>query len=202
MTVARRAALALATVILAAVSWAAVQNPGILAPEDSLPPLEGAYHGGTAHVWNTAGGTVELVCDSHGGFTSAIDPPNRPGAAATSDYFATFAGELTVGPTTYPIREQVHMAERITLSARNGRTRVFETELLTLDLRGASFPEGVLVRESPTLASRGQAAITTAPRGQFQIESFFDVFLEISLDGGRSWIPPENAVRMGIGHRH
>ena len=198
MTVARRSALLIAAVILSVSSWWAIQGPGILAPEDSLPPLEGAYHGGTPHVWNAAGGPVELVCSSHGGFTSAADPPNRPGETAESDYFATFTGELTLGSITYPVHEQVHMAERVTLSSRQGRTRIFETELVSFSLD----VNGVLIRESHTQSSTGRATITTVPRGEFYVESFFDVFLEISLDGGRTWIPPENSVRMEMGLHH
>lgn len=53
----------------------------------------------------------------------------------------------------------------------------FDIEILSLTLTGT----GILIRESPTLPS-----ITHLPPGQ-HIPSFFDVFFEISLDGGNNW---------------
>jgi hypothetical protein len=46
----------------------------------------------------------------------------------------------------------------------------------------------MMIRESPTLASTGQTTLT-AVTGGYQIDSFFDVFTELSLDGGISWMP-------------
>jgi len=46
----------------------------------------------------------------------------------------------------------------------------------------------VTIRESPTLTSTGQTTIT--PQGDgFHVSSFFDVFTELSLDGGNTWTP-------------
>jgi hypothetical protein len=67
--------------------------------------------------------------------------------------------------------------------------RPLSTELLAMDLTGVSFPSGVLVRESPTQASVGHADITELSPGSFKIDSFFDVFTELTLDGGQSWFP-------------
>jgi hypothetical protein len=60
----------------------------------------------------------------------------------------------------------------------------FHTEMLSLDL---SLPGGVLIRESPTLTSAGETDVTGP--GPYQIHSFFDVFTELSLDGGQTWSP-------------
>ena len=45
-----------------------------------------------------------------------------------------------------------------------------------------------MIRESPTLQSVGQTTVQPVPGG-FRIDSFFDVFTELSVDGGASWIP-------------
>jgi len=64
----------------------------------------------------------------------------------------------------------------------------YSTEMLGLNIT-ASTPLGtVLIRESPTLASTGHTTLT-AVSGGYTVDSFFDVFTEISLDGGNSWIP-------------
>src|SRR5947209_1066385 len=72
-------------------------------------------------------------------------------------------------------------------------TRFFDTEMLSLSLSGGSLPAGVMVRESPSKASLGRTSVRqNPPTGQFYIGSFFDVFTEISLDGGATWSPQTN----------
>jgi len=66
-------------------------------------------------------------------------------------------------------------------------TGTFDTEMLAMDLQG--FGGMVRVRESPTLASLGKTRIADLGGGMYHIDSFFDVFTELSLDGGGSWIP-------------
>ena len=67
--------------------------------------------------------------------------------------------------------------------------REFALEVLALDLSGVSLPAGVKLRESPTHPSSGHASFTEGPPGQFHIDSFFDVFFELSTDNGRAGIP-------------
>lgn len=64
----------------------------------------------------------------------------------------------------------------------------YDTELLQLDISGGNLPPSMRLRESPTLASTGRTAISSAPGGGFMVDSFFDVFTELSLDGGQSWM--------------
>lgn len=65
-------------------------------------------------------------------------------------------------------------------------TGTFDTEMLAMDLTGAGF----MVRESPTKASTGK--VTPIPGGGF--DSFFDVFVELSFDGGQSWVPYQQSL--------
>lgn len=65
-------------------------------------------------------------------------------------------------------------------------TGTFDTEMLSMSLTGGG---GIMVRESPTKASTGKTSITDIGGGLYHIDSFFDVFTELSLDGGFSWIP-------------
>ena len=53
---------------------------------------------------------------------------------------------------------------------------------------GGGLPAGVSIRESPTRASTGKTTVRTATGG-YQIDSFFDIWTEISLDGGQTWSP-------------
>lgn len=93
-----------------------------------------------------------------------------------------------------------------TAPAGGGDTRVFDTEMLSLDLAGnlnGNPGTPFMIRESPTKQSLGQTTITNLSpsclleggevacsiSGQYQIDSFFDVFTELSLDGGGSYVP-------------
>jgi hypothetical protein len=77
-------------------------------------------------------------------------------------------------------------------------TGTFSTEMLTLDLSGNSSSGLYQLRESPTKASLGLTTITDIGGGQFRIDSFFDVFTELSLDGGNTWMPSENSTRFDL----
>jgi hypothetical protein len=48
-----------------------------------------------------------------------------------------------------------------------------------------------IIRESPTRAGTGEFDMAPVAGG-FMISSFFDVFTELSLDGGQSWAAQTN----------
>ena len=67
---------------------------------------------------------------------------------------------------------------------------VFQLEMLEFNISGMLDPmTPFLLRESPTLSSTGVTTLTSLGGGQYQIDSFFDVFTELSLDGGATWVP-------------
>jgi hypothetical protein len=78
----------------------------------------------------------------------------------------------------------------------NPSTRVFQLELTQLDLFPSAVADPlipVFVRESPTQASTGVTNVVDLCLAcgaiHLQVDSFFDVFAEISLDGGQNWTP-------------
>jgi hypothetical protein len=73
----------------------------------------------------------------------------------------------------------------------------YDTEMLQLDIQGGQMPPGVMIRESPTKQSLGQIRMTNAGGGLYHIDSFFDVFTELSIDGGQSWIPSDGGNSPG-----
>jgi len=195
-------ALSLAATLACSGSVGDPLAPGVQVGQESLPAVGAAYYGAQGHGF--LGGSAVLTCSSHGEFTGAVAPPTAPGATVTSDYFATFTGQLVLAPplvstsVTHPLSVQVHMAERITLAGTQGAVRTFDTELVTFELGGSAAP-AAMVRESPARSSTGRTTITTLSGGQYRIESYYDVWLEISLDGGRSWHSADGAVRMTLG---
>lgn len=177
-------------------------NPGILVQDVSLPVSGTVYRGAEPHVF--LDGHATLFCGTHGVFSDAVTPPEQIGASVVSEYTATFVGELVLEPPavrsaeTYTLSVQARMAERITLTQVSGETLTFDTELVTFELSGTDMPGEVVVRESPNLESAGVTTITAVSGGRSRVETYYDVWLEISLDQGRTWQPAENAVRMTL----
>ena len=73
--------------------------------------------------------------------------------------------------------------------------RGFSIEMLSMDLAGGTLPPGMLLRESPTRSSGGRLSMDAVPGG-FIVDSFFDVWTELSIDGGQTWIEADSALRM------
>jgi hypothetical protein len=63
----------------------------------------------------------------------------------------------------------------------------------------APFSPGVRVRESPTQASVGQAMVQDAQLpNQYRVDSFFDVFTELTLDDGQTWLPSSDQLHIQL----
>jgi len=68
-----------------------------------------------------------------------------------------------------------------------GPVGVLDTEMLSMDVTLGGSLAGVRLRESPSRPSVGKHIIRTIDGG-YRIGSFFDVFLELSIDGGQNWV--------------
>jgi hypothetical protein len=92
--------------------------------------------------------------------------------------------------------------ETIVFNKVGNTTGTFQTEMLSLSLTGSvpvPLPGGTLpvaIRESPTLPSRGQTTIQDLGGGLYRIDSFFDVFTELSIDGGMTWTPSQGSTHV------
>jgi hypothetical protein len=80
--------------------------------------------------------------------------------------------------------------------------QVFDTELVSLELVGLSHYPKFKFRESPTLESSGVTTredlcpMCMGPFTRWEISSFFDVFAEVSFDGGATWTPGDMAIHI------
>ncbi len=83
----------------------------------------------------------------------------------------------------------------------NSEQETFPTEMLSMDLTGASpGPDnnGTLLRLLDSAEHHGHVTVLKLSdpgpgAGNFHVDSFFDVFTEISLDDGNSYIPAESS---------
>jgi hypothetical protein len=77
--------------------------------------------------------------------------------------------------------------------------QIYDTELLALALDN---PPDFMFRESPVPRSTGITTVENAcpfcgaPITLYRISSYFDVFSEVSIDGGATWIPASNSFRI------
>jgi len=155
---------------------------------DCLPPLDSQY----ISQFNQHGefpGSFVIRNAIHSQFSSCLPPPG-PGGSTTHTFgsMVTFEVSPNGGMTFFPQQAPATVTVRVDFSSQSGATRFFNTEMLQLDISGGTLPSNILLRESPSLPSPGQTTITTIPGG-FDITSVFNLQLELSTNGGETWVP-------------
>ncbi|MBA4312083.1 MAG: hypothetical protein C0417_05595 [Chlorobiaceae bacterium] len=124
----------------------------------------------------------------HGRFTQSFPPP-APGGSQTNSFAGivefeiSMDGGLTWTSASGGSNENVFVNSGID----DGSARFFDTEMLSMNIAGGTIPMGLQIRESPTKPSTGRCDILLMDTGDYRLCSFFDIYLEISVDGGMSW---------------
>jgi hypothetical protein len=157
-----------------------------------LPPATGAYVSpADFHAAYANGVIIQNV--SHKRFTQSLLPP-PPGGTQVHNFGSTVEMDVSAdgGATFQRVSAPASVIARVTHVADDGPTSFFDTEMLALNIAGGGLPTGILVRESPTKASLGRTSIESLGGG-FMIDSFFDIFTELSVDGGQTWSPAAEA---------
>jgi hypothetical protein len=123
-------------------------------------------------------------------YSSSIAFPG-PGATSANTFSATLDGMLSTdgGATFNPLSTGGNISVSIRDVLDQGSGRQFASEMLAMTLSGGSLPSGYMIRESPIHASLGTATDAALVSGNHRISSFFDVYTELSTDGGQSWLP-------------
>ena len=191
-----RAQYLLGVALAAVVSALAAPALAVSSPSNFFPDPFGTYHNtNTGFYPIPSGGLVTLEGLTLSSPTASIPPPAAPGTAlwAAGASFSAFTQMSFFGGPTLPSTNVDTAAASITGLVDAPPLHAYSTEMLSLNLGGLPF--GAMIRESPTLASTGGHAIMDTPP-TFQIDSFFDVFTELSLDGGATWIPATGAVHI------
>jgi len=67
-----------------------------------------------------------------------------------------------------------------------GNVESFQVQMVSMGDASAAQP--VQIRLDPGLQSSGTTTVTDTGK-DFKIDSFFDVFTDISIDGGQTWVP-------------
>lgn len=176
------------------VSAAAVVSvpPGVDQSSTDLPPAGVYLTPADVHA-RFSGSGLEIVLSQvqHQPFAGrSVERKRVPGTDdETENFLSMVHGMVSVnGSADVPVAGNgpVMVLVRGKLSSPTG---TFDTEMLSLDLSASSPVGPFMIRESPTKVSTGKTSITANPGGGYHIDSFFDVFTELSIDGGASWMP-------------
>jgi len=109
--------------------------------------------------------------------------------------FMIYIADSSIGPTA---TELTGSTTTITYNKWGVTTGTFDAEIVWMALSGQVSGIPFLIRENPVLSSAGQTGITDLGGGMYNIESFFDVFTELSVDGGENWISSTDSFRMEL----
>jgi PEP-CTERM motif len=198
---------------LIALPVAIVQADGIDTNDPSLPPMDPAKYLSPDDVHADYSGPglrallrrpehLAIICHDPAG---AGGGPNR--TTNGTDEFEEFCSELRGGTSDIDVGNDgsfeatglpasaidLGRNTRVVVFGKTGNTTgTFDTEMLSMLLQGTTPLGPYMIRESPTRASTGRTTITDIGGGMYHIDSFFDVFTELSVDGGASWIPDAN----------
>ncbi len=74
-------------------------------------------------------------------------------------------------------------------------TGTFPDQMIQLDL---TLNNGDMLRIDPGPPSNGLTTITDVGGGLFRIDSFFDIFTDLSIDGGQTWIPSNSSTHIDL----
>jgi hypothetical protein len=171
---------------LAMCSTAIAHPGGANAPSPDLPPIipEGYLSPSDVHA-RYSGPALEIVLSMIEHQPYAPIPPSYFPDGERHHFESNLEGQVSVnnGPL-----QPVFMSgpvDTIAFGRGPGGLGTFDTEMLSMSLTGGP----LMIRESPTRASTGKTTITDIGGGMYHIDSFFDVFTELSLDGGMTWMP-------------
>jgi hypothetical protein len=118
------------------------------------------------------------------------------GADEQEDFNATFdAVEIGLGLGSLQLTGSVSV---MTFGKIGNTTGTFQTEIISMSLTGTTSMGSVIIREDPGISSLGQTTITNLGGGLYEIDSFFDVFTELSFDGGNNWFACDAPTQLGV----
>ena len=161
----------------------------VISSDSNYPPLAGWYQSTSPYsAIFTDGVIVKGITMKN--FTQTQLPP-APGGNATWSVGATCSGLASPdgGTTFLPYSGAASLAYKIDSGTDSGDTRNFNLELTQMDLTVATPFGPMMLRESPSMVSTGQLSITALGGGNYSFESFYDVYTEMSDDGGLNWYP-------------
>jgi len=150
-------------------------------------------------IFATPGHLIRIDGAVLGNFTNEVETPIDP-THGQLDFDGTLTGQAS--DNGVPISPPEILSGHVTLLEQQNPSVPptvddASLEMVAMNLSGL-VPLPVMIRESPTLASLGVNTTTDIGGGLFRVDSFFDVFAELSIDGGQTWTPSQGATRFDL----
>ena len=175
----------------------------VVLPDPELPPesdpldcesIVSLYAG--EGVFALFSGPIEMSDARHKCFQNVIREAVGYDEHETFDSVLDAVVDLGFGPVPATLTGPV---TTVVYGKVGSTTGTFDSEIVSMSLSGDVGRLQIELRESPTMSSLGSTTITDLGGGLYQIDSFFDVFTELSVDGGQTWLPQLNsAARMDL----
>jgi hypothetical protein len=189
--------------------WSLPASAQVDTDDPGLPPLDGVYlNPSNVHVL-FSGPTLDLILERPEHKAILVELKDRlpqPGPVGEQEiFFSTLTGGAQACPPgtgaggcgpaidfelNGPV--ETHVFDKDPTDT----TGSWDTEMVSMSLTGNIGGNPVIIRESPSQASTGHTSVTDIGGGQFRIDSFFDVWTEVSLDGGTNWIPSASSTHV------
>src|SRR5262249_17040696 len=142
-------------------------DPADVAPIPSstplLPPPNDAYVSPAQYHALYAQGIV--IKDVRHSYFTHSEPPPPAGGQQIHTFGSQIDLQLSMdgGQTFHAMRAPAQVAVNVMNIGSSGQDGVFDTEMLQLDIQGGDLPAGVMIRESPSLPSRGGVTLDAQP---------------------------------------
>ena len=162
----------------------------VIVSDPSLPPVAGWYEGDPLSQvadYTTAQAT-EIRMSNFRNISRTID-----GTDELLNFYVTLTAMASMGGIPgMPISFDGPLTVRV-FGKTSHTTGIFDAEIESAYCTGSIGIITGIIRENPTSASLGQIGIYDTGGGDFRIENLFDIFTELSLDGGATFASDSNA---------
>ncbi len=160
-------------------------------------PIPGSVYeslGGTSFPNSTV--PVEILSMDLVGLASPGDSVALPlpGETFQVDSFFDVFTELRVGPNIFMVDSFFDVTFEISGRSAAGS---WDTEIVAMSLKGEVGGIPVEIRESPRMKSMGQHRIGVLNDHAFHVNSFFDIYTELSIGGG-PFIPAASSMPLQL----
>jgi len=177
---------------------------GAILPTPNLPPepdpvncdrIVSMYVGNSVHAFFPNG--IDFSNPIHRCFEN-VQTTTDPGTGDETESFdSTVEGTFDDGSGPMPV-VLTGPVQTVVKGKGGATTGSWDTEIVSMSLSGDVGGVSIEIRESPSLPSSGQTSVEQLGSGDYQIDSFFDVFVEISIDGGPFQPQTNEAFRMEL----
>jgi hypothetical protein len=164
------------------------------APGHPCLVLSGYYYRGSfqqSHDWS--GTPVILSSPMLSNFLRCDPLPEHPGTPEYYMFTCDMDATLDIGGEIVSFHSPATVTMLISLTSGMD----YDAELVELSAAHGTLPPGCMIRESPTQVSIGKVSCTDVSWG-YVCDSFFDVFTDVSLDGGQSWASSQTPGRLAL----